>query len=49
MDIIEERGRATISTLLSGERTRVLEQKRQEIIQIIKGTGAEKSAAAGPP
>jgi pilus assembly protein CpaB len=48
VDIIEERGRATISTLLSGERTRVLEKKRQEIIQIIKGSSAEKSAAAGP-
>jgi pilus assembly protein CpaB len=48
VDIIEERGRATISTLLSGERTRVLEKKRQEIIQIIKGNSAEKSAATGP-
>jgi pilus assembly protein CpaB len=48
VDIIEERGRATISTLLSGERTRVLEKKRQEIIQIIKGSSAEKSAATGP-
>ena len=48
VDIIEERGRATISTLLSGERTRVLEKKRQEIIQIIKGNAAEKSAASGP-
>jgi pilus assembly protein CpaB len=48
VDIIEERGRATISTLLSGERTRVLEKKRQEIIQIIKGNSAEKSSAAGP-
>jgi len=47
VDMIEERGRATISTLLSGERTRVLEQKRREIIQIIKGNG-EKSAGAGP-
>src|SRR5437868_1634689 len=45
VDIIEERGRATISTLLSGERTRVLEKKRQEIIQIIKGSASEKSAA----
>lgn len=43
VDMIEERGRATISTLLSGERTRVLEQKRREIIQIIKGS-SEKSA-----
>lgn len=48
VDLIEERGRATISTLLSGERTRVLEQKRREIIQIIKG-GAEKAAGAGAP
>jgi len=47
VDMIEERGRATISTLLSGERTRVLEQKRREIIQIIKGNG-EKSAGSGP-
>jgi pilus assembly protein CpaB len=48
VDLIEERGRATISTLLSGERTRVLEQKRREIIQIIKG-GAEKAANAPVP
>lgn len=48
VDIIEERGRATISTLLSGERTRVLEKKRAEIIQIIKGNSAEKSAATPP-
>jgi pilus assembly protein CpaB len=49
VDMIEERGRATISTLLSGERTRVLEQKRREIIQIIKGNATEKSAATGAP
>ncbi|PTL76137.1 Flp pilus assembly protein CpaB [Vitiosangium sp. GDMCC 1.1324] len=51
VDMIEERGRATISTLLSGERTRVLEAKRREIIQIIKGGSSEKSAvgAAGAP
>jgi pilus assembly protein CpaB len=48
VDIIEERGRATISTLLSGERTRVLEKKRQEITQISKGSASEKSAATGP-
>jgi pilus assembly protein CpaB len=48
VDLIEERGRATISTLLSGERTRVLEQKRREIIQIIKG-GGEKAANAPAP
>jgi pilus assembly protein CpaB len=51
VDMIEERGRATISTLLSGERTRVLEQKRREIIQIIKGGSSEKSAvgSSGTP
>ena len=43
VDMIEERGRATISTLLSGERTRVLEQRRAEVIQIIKGS-SEHSA-----
>jgi pilus assembly protein CpaB len=44
VDMIEERGRATISTLLSGERTRVLEQRRAEVIQIIKGGSSEHSA-----
>lgn len=50
VDIIEERGRATISTLLSGERTRVLHNRRREMIQIIKGTNSEKSSvgAGGP-
>jgi pilus assembly protein CpaB len=47
VDIIEERGRATISTLLSGERTRVLEAKRREIIQIIKGSSENRAAAGG--
>jgi len=47
VDIIEERGRATISTLLSGERTRVLEAKRREIIQIIKGAGENRASAGG--
>lgn len=50
VDIIEDRGRATISSLLSGERTRQLEQRRREVIQIIKG-GGEKGAvgANGAP
>ena len=38
VDILEERGRATIHTLLSGERTRVLQERRREIVQIIKGS-----------
>jgi pilus assembly protein CpaB len=48
VDIIEERGRATISTLLSGERTRVLEAKRREIIQIIKGAGDSRASGGAP-
>ena len=48
VDIIEERGRATISTLLSGERTRVLEAKRREIIQIIKGAGDSRASSGAP-
>ena len=37
VDVIEERGRATINTLLSGERTRVLQAKRFNTIQVIRG------------
>ncbi len=37
VDVIEERGRATINTLLSGERTRVLQSKRFSTIQVIRG------------
>jgi pilus assembly protein CpaB len=40
VDVIEERGRATINTLLSGERTRVLQQKRFNTIQVIRGAAA---------
>ena len=46
VDVIEERGRATINTLLSGERTRVLQQKRFNTIQVIRGSGESKSNAA---
>ena len=37
LDVLEERGRATINTLLSGERSRVLQQKRFNTIQVIRG------------
>ena len=43
VDVIEERGRATINTLLSGERTRVLQQKRFNTIQVIRGSGEQKA------
>jgi pilus assembly protein CpaB len=40
IDVLEERGRATINTLLSGERTKVLQAKRFNTIQVIKGAAA---------
>src|SRR5438067_960421 len=50
VDVIEDRGRATISTLLSGERTRVLQQKRFNTIQVIRGnTSTEAKPAGGAP
>lgn len=44
-DVLEERGRATVGTLLSGERARALEERRRERIQIIRGNSTR--AAAG--
>jgi pilus assembly protein CpaB len=40
IDVLAERGRATINTLLSGERTKVLQQKRFNTIQVIRGSNA---------
>jgi pilus assembly protein CpaB len=40
LDVLEERGRATISTLLSGERTKVLQMKRFNTIQVIRGASS---------
>ena len=48
VDVIEDRGRATIQTLLSGERTRVLQEKRRDIITIIKGSSSGASATPAP-
>jgi len=42
VDVIEDRGRATIHTLLSGERTRQLQERRQSIIEVIRGSGGSK-------
>jgi len=47
VDVLEERGRATIKTLLSGERTRAMQEKRNSVITIIRGAG-EKGAVGGP-
>lgn len=38
LTVLDERGRASVSSLLSGERTRVLQQKRFSTIQVIRGT-----------
>jgi pilus assembly protein CpaB len=43
VDLIEERGRATIHTLLSGERTREYQRRRAGIIDVIRGNVTEKS------
>jgi len=45
MDVQEDRTRATLHTLLSGERTKVLQERRQEIIQIIKGSTSPTTGA----
>jgi pilus assembly protein CpaB len=42
VDVLEDRGRATLSTLISGERTRSLQERRQSIIEVIRGTNPPK-------
>ena len=49
IDVLEERGRATINTLLSGERTKVLQQKRFNTIQVIRGAAATDAKGAEGP
>ncbi|MEN9796851.1 MAG: hypothetical protein RL653_547 [Pseudomonadota bacterium] len=46
VDVLEERGRATIKTLLSGERTRAMQEKRNAVITIIRGS-SDKGAVGG--
>ncbi len=46
VDLLEERGRATIKSLLSGERTKERTQRRYETLQIIKG-GADGRLSGG--
>jgi pilus assembly protein CpaB len=43
VDVLAERGRATINTLLSGERTKALQQKRFNTIQVIRGAASPTS------
>jgi pilus assembly protein CpaB len=49
IDVLEERGRATINTLLSGERTKVLQQKRFNTIQVIRGSSATSATGDARP
>lgn len=48
LDIQEERGRATIQTLLTGERTKALEKIRISTIQVIRGMSTNKEATGAP-
>ena len=48
LDIQEERGRATIQTLLTGERTKALEKIRYQTIQVIRGM-TNKTQPTGTP
>lgn len=49
VDMMEDRGRATIHTLLSGERTKELQIMRQRTIQIIRGTSSERANIGATP
>lgn len=49
IDTMEDRGRATINTLLSGERTKVLQRKRMETIQVIRGNAATDARSGAAP
>lgn len=42
VDVLEERGRATVNTLLSGERARLLHQKRYSSISCLLRSGTSK-------
>ena len=49
VDLLEERGRATIKSLLSGERTKERTQRRYETLQIIKGGADGRLSGGGTP
>jgi pilus assembly protein CpaB len=48
LHMMEDRGRATINSLLSGERTKVLQAKRFNTIQVIRGSSSTDSKTAAP-
>ncbi|MGI5865295.1 MAG: Flp pilus assembly protein CpaB [Myxococcales bacterium] len=47
IDVQEERGRATIQTLLTGERMKALQTLRYRTIQVIRGTEAKSGGSGG--
>lgn len=47
IDVQEERGRATIQTLLTGERLKTLERVRRNSLVIIRGSAVDKGGAIG--
>lgn len=47
IDVQEERGRATLQTLITGERIQTLMHKRTQTIQVIKGTTEGSHATGG--
>jgi pilus assembly protein CpaB len=47
IDTMEDRGRATINTLLSGERTKALQKIRMNTIQVIRGSAATDARGGG--
>ncbi len=46
VDAIEERGRATIATLLSGQRMTVLHKKRKELVTVIRNSTTTQEGGA---
>ena len=42
-ELMEDRGRATVHTLFSGERAKAYQERRQQMIQIIKGNAIERA------
>lgn len=48
IDVMEDRGRATITGLLNGERTKAYQAKRLRTITVIRGSAATEQAASAP-
>ena len=48
IDVMGDRGRATINTLLSGERTKAIQEKRFNTITVIRGAAATDTRTGIP-